>query len=278
MYIVGDCIFKEINDITVIGNRQSLFILLRLGSPCEHFLQVRRNLVYPSLVMARLNTGRINLGDYGYSTGDFGCLTLGTAHATETGGYEQMSAKIPIIGDTEFHTSGIEKGVESTMDDTLRTNIHPAAGCHLTVVGHTHLHRLVPVVGIVEHADHHRIGDDNARSIRFGREKTERMTRLYNQRLVVGQFLKVFLDKTILEPVLAHLTSLTVCNKFVGIEGDVETEVIVDHHLKSLTRQAFALILVDRFGSQITLGAPAICIDTSTRTEFVEELRSSLGV
>ena len=56
---------------------------------------------------------------------------------------------------------------------------------------------------------------------------------------------EVFLDQAVLHPVLAHLAGLAVGDQLIGIEGDVEVQVVVYHHLEGLALDAGALVLVD---------------------------------
>ena len=82
-----------------------------------------------------------------------------------------MSPQILILGNPQFQSPGIEEGIESAMHNSLRTDIHPAASGHLSVIGNSHLGSNMPIMLIVELPDHHRIGYYNAGSIGTGAEK-----------------------------------------------------------------------------------------------------------
>ena len=69
-----------------------------------------------------------------------------------------MSPQILVLWNTQFQSPGIEEGIESAMHNSLRTDIHPAAGSHLPVIGNSHLGSNMPIMLIVELPDHHRIG------------------------------------------------------------------------------------------------------------------------
>ena len=133
-----------------------------------------------------------------------------------------MATEITLIGNAELHAAGIEKGVECAVHNALRANIHPAAGRHLPIVGNAHLHSLVPVGGVVKQADHHGVGDDDTRSVGTGGEKTQRMPRLHNESLLLGELFEIFLYKAVLKPVLTHLACLAICHQLIRIKGDVE--------------------------------------------------------
>ena len=60
-----------------------------------------------------------------------------------------------------------EDGVERAVYNALRTDVHPASGGHLSIIGDAHLFGDLPVVLVVEHADHQRVGDNDARRFRL---------------------------------------------------------------------------------------------------------------
>ena len=108
------------------------------------------------------------------------------------------------------------------MNDALRTNVHPSSGGHLSVVGYTHLCCNFPILEVIKHTHHHRVGNNNTRRIRFRLEESERMSAFHHERLLVGHDFQVLLDEAVLHPVLAYLASFSVCHQFVRIEGNVE--------------------------------------------------------
>ena len=128
-----------------------------------------------------------------------------------------MSPQILILGNPQFQSPGIEEGIESAMHNALRTDIHPAAGSHLPVIGNSHLGGNMPIMLIVELSDHHRIGNYNAGSIGTGAEKPQWMSGFNNQCLFLGKFFQILLNQSILHPILANLPGFTISNKFVGI-------------------------------------------------------------
>ena len=82
-----------------------------------------------------------------------------------------MSPQIFVLWNTEFQAPRIEQGIKCAMDDSLRANVHPTAGCHLTVISYSHLGGNVPVVLIIELADHHGVRYNDAGSVGTGTEK-----------------------------------------------------------------------------------------------------------
>ena len=75
-----------------------------------------------------------------------------------------------------------------------------------------------------------------------------------------------------------HLACLAVCYKFVGVECNVETEVVVNHYLESLAFEAFALVLVDGLGLDVAFGTPAVGVDAAARAQFLEKFGSHFFV
>ena len=154
--------------------------------------------------MSCLDPGKVDFCKDSYCVGDVGCLRLSAGHSAETGGYEGVSCKVSVLGDTQFLTSCVQDGVECAVNDALGSDVHPAACCHLSVVCNAHFLCDLPVLQVVIHADHHCVGDDDTGSIGLGGEQSQRMSGLHYQRQVVSKLLKILLDESVLEPVLAY--------------------------------------------------------------------------
>ena len=278
LYVVGHGMLEQVDHVAVVGYRDRLLLVHSLAGETEGLVDVGGNLLHPALAVAGLDARSVYLGDDGCGAGYFGGLGLSAAHASETGAYEEVAGEITVLRHSELHASGVEERVERAVNDALRTDVHPSAGGHLAVVGHSELHGFVPVVEVVEKTHHHGVGDDDARSVLARGEEAEGMTRFDHERLLVGHLLEIFLDEAVLEPVLAYLTGLAVGYEFVGIEGDVEAEVVVDHHLESLACEAFSFVFVDRLGLEVALGTPAVGVDASAGAELFQKFRSHLFV
>ena len=238
----------------MIGDCHRLLVFQRGIGKLKHFRQLVGHLADPALRQAGLDAGEVDFGNDADAAGDFDRFALGTAHAAEAGGDEQVSAQVFIRCQTQLHATGIQDGVEGAMHNALRSDVHPAAGGHLAVIGYAELFGDFPVVLIVEHADHQCIGDDDPRCVRTGREQAERMSRLYHQRLVLGEDFQVLLDNPVLQPVLADAAGFAVCHQFIGIQGDFGVQVVVDHDLERLAFDTVAAILVDRLAEKRLLG------------------------
>ncbi len=184
-----------------------------------------------------------------------------------------MSGQVSLVGYAEFHTAGIEQCVKSTVDDSLRTDIHPAAGSHLSVVCHTHLHGFVPVMYIVKHTNHHGICDNHARCVGARGEEAEGMTAFHYQCLVFSKFFQIHFDELVLHPVLAYLAGFSVSYEFIWIQGYVKTEIVVYHHLESFSFKTFTLVFVYRFGLEVALGTEAVAVYSAARAQFFKKFR-----
>ena len=112
----------------------------------------------------------------------------------------------------QFQTACIQQRIERAVHDTLRTDVHPAAGSHLPVVGNAHLHSGVPVLLIIIEPHHQRIGNDDTGRLGLGLEKPQRMSAFDDQCLFARQHFEVLLDEPVLHPVLADLSRLTIGN------------------------------------------------------------------
>ena len=162
------------------------------------------------------------------------------------------------------------------MNNTLRTDIHPAARRHLPIVGNSHLCGNVPIVLIVELAYHHRVGNNNAGSIGTGTKQSQRMSGLNDQCLLRSKFFEILLDQKVLHPVLTNLSGFTISNKLIGIQRDIKTEIVVNHYLKGFAFHTFATIFINRSGFQIACGTEAVSVNSPTGTQFFHKFRCQL--
>ena len=100
------------------------------------------------------------------------------------------------------------------------------------------------------------------------------MPRLDHECLLVRQYFEVLLDQAVLHPVLTDLSGLAICNQLVWIKSDIETKIVIDHHLEGFSLQTSAFILIDRFGLQISLRPVTISVDAATGHQLFHKLRS----
>ncbi|MPM96204.1 hypothetical protein SDC9_143362 [bioreactor metagenome] len=186
--IAHDSRLQQVNNIAVVGNRDGLArrsCLLRAG---EDLVQIARNQIDPALVGAGLDAGGIHLRKHADRTRD-GCgLRLRAAHAAEAGGNEYFALEVTFRRNAEIFAPDAENRVKRAVDDSLRANIHPAAGGHLPIVGNAHLLGDLPIVDVIKHADHQCVGEDHARGIGLARKETNGMTGFEHQRLFVREF------------------------------------------------------------------------------------------
>ena len=157
------------------------------------------------------------------------------------------------------------------MDDTLRTDVHPAAGCHLTIVGDTHFFCNFPVLHIVVFTDQEAVGDDNTRCFWFGLEESERMARFHDQGLMVGHDFQVFHDEVVLHPVSADRSSFPISNQFIRIKSDFKAQVVVNHDLHSLGCGTVPFVLVNWFTVDAFFWTPAVAINPSASFQFFQK-------
>ena len=149
------------------------------------------------------------------------------------------------------------------MYDALWTDVHPAAGGHLTIVCNAQSGSTVECLLIIEHTDHQTVGNDDTRRGFVGFEQTEWVTGLDNEGLVVGQNFQIFFNQAVLHPVLANLTGFTIGGQFVWIKRNIKVEVVVDHNLESFTFDAVTFVLVDWLAVQFTLWAETVAVDAA---------------
>ena len=278
MDVVVIDILQQIYDVAVVGHSAGLLAGLVLLGDFHSLGQVAGAVAHPALGVAGLDAGVVHLGDNGGSPGDLSGLALGARHAAKTGGDEQAAGQIAVLGDAQLQAAGVEQGVEGAVDDALGADVHPAAGGHLAVVGHADGGGPVEVLLVVVHAHHQAVGDDAAGGQLVAVEQAQGVAGHDHQGLLVGHDLQVLLDKAVLHPVLADLAGLAVGDQLVGVEGDVEVQVVVDHHLEGLGLGAVALVLLDGLAVELAGGAEAVAVDAAVLLQLLGELLGHLGV
>ena len=276
--VLLDSVLQQVHDVAVVGNGNSSAFAHGFVGLVEGFVHVVCHAAHPALAEACLDARAVHLGNDGRRACHFGRLGLGTAHTAQAGGDEQPPPEIAVLWDAQLEASGIQQGVERAVHDALRADVHPAAGGHLSIVGYAQLHGGVPVFLVVIESHHQGVRDDDARGFGMGLEESQRMATLHDQGLVLCQFLQVHFEEAILHPVLADLARLAVGHQLVGIEGYVESQVVVYHHLESLSLDALAFVLVDGFRLEVSFRAEAVAVDAAPGAEFLKEFGCQLFV
>ena len=276
--VVLQHILQQVHHVAVVGDGAGLLGGLMLLGDLHGLFQAVGPVAHPALSVAGLDPGVVHLGDDGGGAGDLSSLALGAGHAAQTGGDEQAAGQVAVVGDAQLQTAGVQQGVEGAVHDALGPDVHPAAGSHLAVVGHTDGSGAVEVLLVIEGAHHQAVGDDAAGSQTMAVEQAQRMAGHDHQGLLIGHDLQVLLDQAVLHPVLAHLAGLAVGHQLIGIQGDVEVQVVVDHHLHGAAFDAVALVLVDGLAVQLALGTEPVAVDTAGLLQLLGKLLGHLLV
>ena len=262
----------------MIGNGTGLLGIHVLLGDLPGLFQAVGAVADPALSIAGLDAGVVHLGDDGGSAGDLSGLALSTGHAAQTGGHKQAAGQVAVLGDTQLQTAGVEQGVEGAVHDALRTDIHPASGGHLAVVGNAQSRSAVKVLLVIKGAHHQAIGDDDTGSQLVAVEQAQGVTGHDHQGLLVRQDLQILLDQTILHPVLAHLTGLTVGNQFIGVQSHIKVQVVIDHNLNGAALNARTLILIDGLAVQLTRRTEAVAVNAAMLLQLLRKLLGHLLV
>ena len=269
---------QQIHHVAVIGNRAGGLVVQVLLGDGQSLVQAVGAVGDPALGVAGGNTGIVHLGDDGGGAGNLSSLALSAAHAAQTGGDEQAAGQVAVLGDAQLQAAGAQQGVEGAVYDALGTDVHPAAGGHLAVVGNTQSGGAVEVLLVVVHADHQTVGDDAAGRQLMRVEQAQRVTRHDHQGLLVGHDLQILLDQAVLHPVLANLAGLTVGHQLVGVQSHIKVQVVVDHDLEGLGLGAVALVLLDGLAVQLAGGAETVAVNPAMLLQLLGKLLGHLLV
>ena len=104
------------------------------------------------------------------------------------------------------------------------------------------------------------------------------MTAHDDQGSVVGELGEILLDEPVLQPVLADTAGLSIGDEFVGVQGDVEVQVVVDLYLEGFALGAATFVLIDWASLDVPSRTPPVGVDAAICAQFLEELRGGLLV
>ncbi len=79
-----------------------------------------------------------------------------------------------------------------------------------------------------------------------------------------------------MHPVLANSTCLAVRDELIGIERDLEVEIVVNHDLECLALDTISFVLIDRFSVNTTFGTITVTVNLPVLIEFAQKLRRKL--
>ena len=260
-HLMVNRILKQVHDIAVVGDGKRLLPGQRFPGQGEGFGKIVRGPADPALIEPGLNTRPVHLGDEAHAAGDLDRFWLGAAHPAKPGGDKKMAPEVSVFGNAELQAAGVEQGVEGAVDDPLRPDIHPSPGGHLAVIGHAHLGGNFPVALVVEKTHHEPVGDNRPGSTGVRGKEAQGMTRDNHESLLLGERLQVFFDQAVLQPVLADAAGFTVGDQFIGVQGHLEIEIVVDHELKGFPGSAISPVLLDGPGVDSAGGTVAVGVN-----------------
>ena len=162
------------------------------------------------------------------------------------------------------------------MNDALRTDIHIAAGRHLSVLAHTHRIHALPIVRFRIVGNHHTIRDHYSRGEFMAGEQTQRMTAIHHKRLLVGHLAQVFHHEPILCPVLEDGSVATVDNQLMGMLGHTRIQVVLNHQHDGCRLTTPVWIVVDGTCIHVVAGTIAVHIDAAIAFQLFSKLRKEL--
>ena len=161
---------------------------------------------------------------------------LGAAHPAETGGQRHRPAQRP----AEVLAGRLGERLVRALQDALRADVDPRPGGHLAV------HRQALPLELAEDlpcrplADEVRVGDQHARRPGMGAHDADRLARLDEQGLVVGEDAQLADDRVEGLPRACRATGPAVHDEMVRILRDLGIEVVHQHPQRRLLRPAAA--------------------------------------
>ena len=132
--------FPQVNNVANICHGNRTLFCYSLADSRNEFVKIAVKFIYPSLVKALFSCQWIDLCHHAHGPCNITCFGLGTRHSSKTRTYKQRMAN-------SYFTGSVKNGDGSTVNDTLGTYIHIAAGCHLSILAHTECIVAFPIIG-----------------------------------------------------------------------------------------------------------------------------------
>ena len=187
--VVVHRVLQQVHDISVVGNGYGFFLLHIFLCHTERLCRVLDHQAHPALAVAGLDTGSIHLCNDSHAPCDLYGFRLCAAHPAKAAGHEQMAGQVSVLRHAQELTSRVQDGVEGSVHDTLRSDVHPASGCHLSIGGAAHSCGLCPVLRVIEHAHHQAVGHDDTRAGLVGFEQAHGMAAHHHQGVLICELL-----------------------------------------------------------------------------------------
>ncbi|MNC46017.1 hypothetical protein D3C75_950120 [compost metagenome] len=137
----------------------------------------------------------------------------------------------------------LRKCLIGPLDNTLRTNVNPAARCHLPVHGQPFLVQLVKGVPVGPGRNQIGIRQQNTRGVRMGTEDGHRFAGLNQQRFIVrkrGQRLDYCV---IASPVAGRFTNAAIDNQLPGMLCHLGVQIVHQHAQRGFLHPALGIQL-----------------------------------
>ena len=215
-------------NIRRVADQAHGFRLTRLGPAVDHLkrlIKVACDLIKVSRALAELCPGLVAFHGQTARPGKDRRQRLRAPHAAKSPGQDPPTRQIAVV----MLPSGLGKGLERALHDTLSADIDPRPGGHLAVHHQAlaiELAEMIPV-GPVRHEVG--IGDQNPGRIRVGLEHTHRLARLHQQGLVRLQPFQRGDDLVEILPRPRRAPDAAINDQFMRVLGHVGVQVVHQH-------------------------------------------------
>ena len=240
--------FPQVHHVAHIGQGNHFLGFHGLADAGDERIQAGVKLVHPTLFIAFFGGLGVNLCRDAHHAGNVACLGLCAAHAAQTRRDKEQRPVILSASEGSHFPCGIHHRNGGAMHNTLRADIHVAAGRHLAVLAHAQRIEAFPIVrfGIV--GNDHAVGHNHARGVLVAGKQAQRMAAVHHQRLLVGHGGEVLHHQPVLRPVLENGTVAAVDDELVRVLRHSLVQVVLDHGHDGRRLPALGRIFVNGSG------------------------------
>ena len=160
----------------------------------------------------------------------------------------------------------------STMNNTLRTDIHIRAGSHLSILAHAECIVTFPIIRFAVVRNYHTVGNNHSWCGLVRWEQSERMTTIHNKSLLIGHLRQIFHHQAILCPVLKYCTITSISNQLMRMLCHSLIKIVLNHHHDCSSLFRTMRIFVYRTSIHFVCRTEAIHIYTSVFFQFFSKL------
>ena len=176
----------QIDNVADVGHRNRPLLSYGFADSRNEFVEIAMKFVDPTLCVTLFRCVRIDLSYYAHDAGNVARFGLCAGHTTKTGGDEEHSFNsVLALVAAHLLASSVEHCDRRSVNNTLRADIHIRTRRHLAVLRYAQSIVALPIIRLRVVGNYHTIRYHYAGCILVRGEKSERVSGVHHQSLLV---------------------------------------------------------------------------------------------